>query len=348
MFRRRHIFILVHLLFWLIFAFSVMFSRPGEWFFDQSKEVCVRQIVLLGVFMAVFYLNLYVLIPRFLLQKKVAVYVGIALVIIVGAFYVNSLAASRFYQQPYNTAVIQNTPRYHAKKHFDSFVPGMIALMIGLGITISIIRKWQQELALRQQLEQEKVNTELTMLKAQINPHFFFNTLNTIYSYTLSDGQVARSAIANLSKMMRYVLYEAEVEHTTLNKEIAFIKEYIDLMKLRITPQTTVHFETRPGGEDVLIAPMLFLPFVENAFKHGVSNASEGVIDIQISGGDGCVELLVRNTIHEMRGMDEAMQGGIGLQNTRKRLELLYPGKYTLRTGRNRFNEYDVYLKLLQ
>lgn len=340
-------FVPVHVLCWLIFAFSVMFSRPGEWFFDQSKEVCTRQIVLLLVFMTVFYLNLYVLMPRFFLKRKTMAYVVIVLAIIVGAVYLNNLTAALMYDHVGNRqGHIHGTHAFRGRRHFDTFVPGMIALMIGLGITIRMIQKWQQETVLRQQLEQEKISTELAMLKAQINPHFFFNTLNTIYSYTLSDGDVARSAIANLSRMMRYVLYEAETAQTPLNKEIEFIREYINLMKLRITSKTAVNFMVQYTGSHVMIAPMLFLPFVENAFKHGVSNAEEGFINIGITGTDSTVELTVTNTIHETRSADEGNSSGIGILNTQRRLELLYPGKYSLLAAPQGEKEYRVILKL--
>jgi LytS/YehU family sensor histidine kinase len=136
--------------------------------------------------------------------------------------------------------IANNRRRWYRQDTWDLVVFVMTAMVIGLGITISFIQKWNEEVQLRQLLQQEKVSSELAMLKAQINPHFFSNTLNNIYSYTLTDGDIARDAITNLSKMMRYVLYETTAEKTLLSKEIEFIEEYIALMKLRITEKTKV------------------------------------------------------------------------------------------------------------
>lgn len=194
-------------------------------------------------------------------------------------------------------------------------------------------------------VEEGKGKDEITEL-AQINPHFFFNTLNTIYSYTLSDGDVARTAITNLSKMMRYVLYDAADRQTPLSKEIAFIQEYVELMKLRITRKTSVLFDASELQNEVMIAPMLFLPFVENAFKHGVSSISEGHIAIWIIQDSDFIELLVRNTVYENRRAAEDGSNGIGILNTTRRLDLLYPEKYSLTTGMINETEYEAHLKL--
>jgi len=220
-------------------------------------------------------------------------------------------------------------------------------MIVGLGISVTTIEQWHTTEQKVVKAEAEKVNAELSFLKAQINPHFFFNTLNTIYSYTLSDGDIARTAITNLSKMMRYVLYDAEGRQTSLSKEIAFIKEYTELMKLRITSKTTVLLQIQEQVTEVMIAPMLFLPFVENAFKHGVSSIKEGDIIIWILQTEDSVELRVRNTVYERPRTSEDESNGIGLLNTKRRLDLLYPGKYTLSTGMINETEYEAKLRLM-
>lgn len=348
MLKRKHIFILVHLFCWLIFAFGVLFSRPGQWTIDMPHEICARQFVLLGILMSVFYVNKYLLIPRLLLRKKVAVYVVTIVGIVVFFAFLNKLSARFFMNhQEAATGLVRSTMQRRNHGRIDTFVPGMILLMVGLGIAISFIQKWQEELQLRLRLEQEKVTTELTLLKAQINPHFFFNTLNTIYSFTLTNGDIARTAITNLSKMMRYVLYEAEGKQTFLSHEVAFISEYVALMRLRVTHKTTVEFNVQQQTTDVMLAPMLFLPFVENAFKHGVSNTSDSFIVIAIMQHDAeMVEFTVRNTLHERKRVSEEKGKGIGIQNTRRRLELLYPGKHELSAGEQKNGEFLVTLKL--
>ncbi len=336
---------------------GVLYSHPSGPDITVTNDFWIRQTDLLIILMAVFYFNYYVLIPRLLIRRKVIIYIVVAVALLVGVTCLNSFINSTFHLNPFvfNHPHPQHDgpggPNGHRDRHgpfgFETFVPGLNLLMIGLGITISFIQKWQQEVNLRQQLEQEKTATELSLLKAQINPHFFFNTLNTIYSYTLSDGDIARAAITNLSKMMRYVLYDAAGLETPLNKEIAFIKEYIELMKLRISAKTTVLLQVQESIGNAMIAPMLFLPFVENAFKHGVSGVTEGQISIWIMQTSGQVELIVRNTIYDTKRESEDDSNGIGINNTTRRLDLLYPGKYKLSAGPvNNDSEYEVKLKL--
>ena len=352
---RNNIAILVHLLCWFIFAFGVLYYHPTAWGVTFPKEFWIKQTILLVILVTVFYLNFYLLIPRLLFHNKVWAYILLTIALIIGitmlSNFINSFFNLNVFPFRQHQPMHPGHPRFpgHPDHHgrFDSFVPSMISLMVGLGITVSFIQKWQHEVSLRQQLEQEKVTTELTLLKAQINPHFFFNTLNTIYSYTLSDGDIARTAITNLSKMMRYVLYDAEGRQTSLSKEIAFIKEYTELMKLRITSKTTVLLQIQEQVTEVMIAPMLFLPFVENAFKHGVSSIKEGDIIIWILQTEDSVELRVRNTVYERPRTSEDESNGIGLLNTKRRLDLLYPGKYTLSTGMINETEYEAKLRLM-
>ena len=155
------------------------------------------------------------------------------------------------------------------------------ALVLGIGTSITVIQKWQKDKQEREALEKEKVSSELSFLKAQINPHFFFNTLNNIYALTQVDADKAGKAIHQLSRMMRYLLYETQQGQTMLGREIAFVKDYISLMQLRLTDAVKVIIDTPPHLLDMPMAPMMLLPFVENAFKHGVSATQQSHIDIR-------------------------------------------------------------------
>lgn len=342
---RSNIFILLHFFGWLILALGVLYNHPSDWGDHVPREFWIRQNLLLAILIVIFYVNYYLLIPRLLIKRTIYYYVPVVIAMVIATtFFINKIITLFGLDQ----MKFPNAQTVHPNHHgpWNNFVPGIILLIIGLGITISFIQQWQQEVILRQQLEQEKITTELTLLKAQINPHFFFNTLNTIYSYTLSNGDVARTAITNLSKMMRYVLYDAAGRQTPLRKEIDFIQEYVELMKLRITAKTTVSLEVKDLPSDVMIAPMLFLPFVENAFKHGVSGIEEGHISISILQKQDNVQLLVRNTIYDNRRIHEEQNNGIGITNTKRRLDLLYPGKYTLEAGIATNAEYEAKLQL--
>ena len=353
LFKKKYAFILAHLFFWLILALGVLYNHPTDWGTNIPMSFWVRQTILLVILIIVFYVNLYLLIPRMLFRNKVWLYVVSAIALVALVTYLNETIVSIFKLNSFFASLPPPPGMPHFKHHrqvfirrIDTFVPGLNTLMVGLGITISFIQKWQQEVALRQQLEQEKVSSELAVLKAQINPHFFFNTLNNIYAYTLSDADVARTAITNLSKMMRYVLYEAESGQAPLAKEIAFIREYTDLMKLRISNKTSVILEVPSQVGNEMIAPMLFLPFIENAFKHGVSGVDEGTILIRITQNAGEIDLYVKNTVYENKRANEDKSNGIGIANTTRRLDLLYPGRYTLTTGINDTSEFEVKLTL--
>ena len=224
---------------------------------------------------------------------------------------------------------------------------GTCALVMGVSTSIATIQKWQKDRQLHQDMEKDRVSSELSFLKAQINPHFFFNTLNNIYALTHIDVNTSRKAIHQLSRMMRYVLYDTQNATTMLSQEIDFVKDYISLMELRLTDMVKVNFITPATLKDVPVAPMLFLPFIENAFKHGVSSMLPSHIDIAISQTGEVVELIVENTIIKEQNNSLEQGSGIGLNNTRRRLDLLYSGKYTLAINEDKEqNIYKVNLTL--
>jgi len=229
----------------------------------------------------------------------------------------------------------------------DTLTLAISALVMGISTSMTTIQKWQKDKQEREELEKDKVTSELSFLKAQINPHFFFNTLNNIYALTQVDADVAGKAIHQLSRMMRYLLYDTQQGHTLLSQEIAFVKDYISLMQLRLTDAVKVNIDTPSNLKDVPLAPMIFLPFVENAFKHGVSATQQSHIDIIILQKDNILDLTVKNSIMKDNSVSLDTNSGIGLVNTRRRLDLLYPGKYKLEVSElNADNEYTVHLTL--
>jgi len=204
-------------------------------------------------------------------------------------------------------------------------------LVFGISTTIRLVRKWQEDEEVRKDLEKQKISSELSFLKAQINPHFFFNTLNNIYALTSTNVGTAREAIHKLSRMMRYVLYETQKEKTLLSQELAFLEDYIELMKLRLTEKAIVKIEKPASFQDELIAPMILLPFIENAFKHGISSKVESTIFISIKQENNQLLLEVKNRKFKNSGLKLDGSSGIGLTNTKRRLDLLYPNKHKLK-----------------
>ncbi len=186
----------------------------------------------------------------------------------------------------------------------------------------SKIEKMQEE------MEKAKLNAELAFLKNQISPHFFFNTLNNIYSLIGINAEDSQEAVLKLSKLMRYLLYESEHGNTKLSYEIDFMKNYIDLMKLRMSKKVSLAVEFPENTDDINIPPLLFIPFIENAFKHGITTRGKSFISISLS---STPEVLIFKCSNSNAGKGTPdTQRGIGLENAKKRLALLFPGKHDL------------------
>jgi sensor histidine kinase YesM len=202
-------------------------------------------------------------------------------------------------------------------------------LVLGISTSVAVVQQWQKESQARQLLEQDQMKSELVMLKSQINPHFFFNTLNNIYSLTFIDVVLSRESLHKLSRMMRYLLYETH-DTVPLSKEVDFVRDYVELMRIRLQKNTTLVVEGPEMFSEYAIYPMLLIPFVENAFKHGVSTKTCGRIHIRSSLVSRKFRFEVKNSIVSKVGLSAEADGGIGLSNTRRRLELLYKGRYHL------------------
>jgi two-component system, LytTR family, sensor kinase len=222
------------------------------------------------------------------------------------------------------------------------------ALSIGVSTSIAAVQKWQTEDGVRRQLEEQKINSELSYLKAQINPHFFFNTLNNIYSLINFDVEEAKKALLKLSRMMRYVLYETEKDKTLLSSEINFVNDYISLMQMRVSEKMKMDISIEEKFEDVVIAPMLFLPFIENCFKHGISGSRESFIQVHLHVNGKQLTLRTTNKIiSKNQASPETNQSGIGMSNTIRRLSLLYKQKHSLHIDNsNPENEYRLLLTI--
>ncbi|MEL6651494.1 MAG: histidine kinase [Bacteroidota bacterium] len=195
----------------------------------------------------------------------------------------------------------------------------------------SFIRDWWQNRRARQQLENEKLRMELAALKNQINPHFLFNILNGLYALALkNEDEPTANGIEKLSGMMRYVLYESNDTFVSLTKEIEYIQNYIELQKLRVNRQVSIILEIEGKVKEQLVAPMLFIPFIENAFKYGISAAKASEIVILISLEESQLQFQVENPIHHTTNSDHIGYQGIGLENVKKRLQLLYPNRHQI------------------
>lgn len=222
-------------------------------------------------------------------------------------------------------------------KHFirGPFLPKlmMALLMIGSSLAVAVFFRARQDRLKFKELQAAQLQSELDYLKYQINPHFFMNTLNNIHALVDIDSELAKEAIISLSRLMRYVLYESNQSTVPLRKELSFIAQYIELMKIRTDDSVTLTYEEpeAPCNSclDAGIPPMLLISFIENAFKHGISHREPSFIDIKVKCEDDRFHFHCANS-NFSRDTMKAQQGGVGLDNVRKRLEIIYPGRYTL------------------
>ncbi|MDX2360887.1 MAG: histidine kinase [Crocinitomicaceae bacterium] len=212
---------------------------------------------------------------------------------------------------------------------------------IALHLSVDWYFKWKNQ----QKLEEENTQIKLSMLKAQINPHFLFNVLNNIHSLAHKDADKTADSIIKLSEIMRYMLYESEQEKVTLEKEIDHIYSYLNLQKLRLIEQESVSFKVQGKTDGISIAPLIFIAFVENAFKHGQKNV-KNAIEISINVEGNRLYFQCSNLIRKMSETEERSEGKIGLKNIKRRLELLYENNYTLNIKQDN-ERFEVELEII-
>jgi sensor histidine kinase YesM len=205
--------------------------------------------------------------------------------------------------------------------------------VLALGTSIKVTEGWYINEKQKKEMENQKLGAELSRLKSQINPHFFFNTLNSIYSLAIVKSDRTPEAVIKLSELMRYIIYDTERKEVPLSKEVEYIANYIELQRLRLPEEVKVKLKTDLGKGDAVIEPLLLLPFVENAFKHGVDVEKGGriIIDIKLSGNE--LTLHVENPLVNDEVNIKDKHRGIGVTNTLKRLELIYSDNFTFTAG---------------
>ncbi|MCA6074676.1 sensor histidine kinase [Fulvivirga sedimenti] len=325
----------------------ILTLTPNSVDVNWPVEFWYRQLFLALLLTVGYILHSQYLLPKLLDRNKFLIY-GLSVIGVITAilllvhFFEDQIELPRRMHELFRPEKPYNPENRRGPFDFTSFF--LILFDLSLGVIIFLVRKQQNEQEIRKELEQLQVRTELSYLKAQINPHFFFNTLNNIYALTSIDVEASRTAILKLSAMMRYVIYDGDSQHATVSDEINFIENYIELMKLRLSKKVTLKFTKPSGTYDQPIAPMLLLPFVENAFKHGISStvASEVIITIQLTGN--VLDLYVENPIFPKSG-EQHEEHGIGIANTRRRLELLYPSRYNFEID-DKDNTFKVSLQI--
>ena len=261
--------------------------------------------------MAVYLINFYLFIPLLWFRHRFWLF---------GASNVVLIAVANLHLFGNN---LSSLPDYFRAGYTSLMIVTLLLCLMAIGIALSI-----RYMMRRSERKQKEVEAELAWLKNQINPHFLFNTLNNISSLAQIDGDGTQEAIMQLSDLLRYAMYETNKPKVPLDGEVEFMRNYVELMKLRCNEMTTVSARFDITDAQSEVAPLLFISLIENAFKHGMDSNAPATIDISLKQQDGTLVFNCDNTNNPKPTKDRS-GSGIGLENTRRRLDLLYPGRYT-------------------
>lgn len=323
---RKVVQFVLHVLIWsFLFSFPLLFSEEEP----AWRRILLRHWLPLFFSALIFYANYFLLVERFLLTKKVGYFI-----LINGALLLFCLLAMDLVRQ---TLILR--PFFSSQSSFRSrglnrpmgwFRQGpFLLLSVFISVAVRLTMGWYEAESKRKKQENEHLKSELTYLRYQLQPHFFFNTLNNIYALVEQDATLAQQSIHHLGKLMRYLLYESGTPEVPLAKEVAFIRDYVSLMQLRVPDSTDIqtHFPAVPP--DRLVAPLLFVSLVENAFKHGLHASLPSFVHLRLHIEENSIRFTVENSNHPKSGEDKS-GSGIGLENLKKRLRILYPDQHTL------------------
>lgn len=335
--------LLWHLVFWLVFIsfFAIVYGSFEEKYGLQFQIQLTDTIYQAPAV----YLCLYWLMPKLLWRERYgAFFLGVALVTF--AFSLLSWVVYVYVQNPLFWPEEGYTPDlWNWGKIFKA--TGKVYPVMMLAMVIKWFKYWYRNQKRTQQLEQEKLQAELKFLKAQVHPHFLFNTLNNLYALTLKQSQDAPEVVLKLSDLLDYMLYECNADWVPLKKEIKLVEDYISLERIRYGQRLEIAFDVRGAVEGQMIAPMMILPFVENSFKHGVSEElHQSWVSIDLTIKNENLTLKVENSKSKNGGHEDRFdyKQGIGLKNVQRRLDLLYTNQYDL----NVLDSEESYLVVLK
>jgi two-component system, LytTR family, sensor kinase len=353
--------VLIHVFIWCLFFLLPFLFYPVRF---ADKTIFFREALSKLFLVGMFYLNYYVLLPRFFERKKYFIYYSLALFLIIVAVGQDIIVREKLIKaRPFVIRMSENRSRRVNPDNpmGDFFIPfndsmgssastlplyethilgvsrgiffmslnkvisfSLILLLIGGIIRLGLSFIKSQNE--KKVLENANLNAEINLLRSQINPHFLFNTLNGIYSLANERSKETKVAILKLSDLLRYVLYDSGDEKVALSKDIQYVTNYIDLQRLRLSSKVLIDYRIEGNTQGYFISPLLLISFIENAFKHGISYSHSSTIRIWIKIFEKTLTLYVENPLAE----NNSFAGGLGLKNVTRRLELLYPGHHSL------------------
>jgi len=327
-----------HGMIWIIFGGIWFFLRYQD-YHSPNTALLVTAIKIFDLALLIYFSN-YVLVPKFLYRKKYFLFSFIFISVIA----VSSIIKMQILGRVTETPQLINWTTHFKTRLYDNIIPHFFLVIAGVAIKlISDYFRMQKRLV---EIAKEKAETELNFLKSQINPHFLFNSLNSVYFLIDKNNTEARQALHKFSDMLRYQLYEVKGDQVSIEKEMAYLKDYIALQQLR-TENCSVQFNVEEGMKSFFIEPLLLIPLVENSFKHlsHFVNGKKNEIKISLSKQNGEMSFEVRNTTEGKQFHEFSNDGGIGLNNVKRRLELLYPQKHKLAISEKE-GWFDVQLKI--
>ena len=335
--KNQYRYLLLHVLCWSVVIIAPLFFHSTEDSWAMAWNSYARSLGGTLSCMLVFYLNYLWIVPRFMLKKKDwKMFLLINLfVLVLGVLFVDVWRWICHQVLPAVVNVSQNVPRKRPPRisaYFYLVVWNI--LCIALAVAVRMYQRWQHLEEARKEAEAARAEAELSNLRNQLNPHFLLNTLNNIYALIAFDQDKAQTAVGELSKLLRHVLYENQQDYVPLYKEADFMRNYIELMKIRVTDNVKIDANINVQPNDATpVAPLIFISLIENAFKHGISPQGKGEIKIDLNQVDGDITCEIHNTCYPKRENDKS-GSGIGLEQVSRRLELMYPDRYTWEKGK--------------
>lgn len=368
--KRTYRSLIIHISIWILLlvvsavllgAFNPQVSKGDNFNF------AINYLYIWIVYVILYNLNYFIFIPKLLLKGRYFVYLIVVLVAIISISisiaeynlvrYRMSLEQASLeethrtdittYKKSHNIRDFENQIResYRAKYYNPFHINNLsttsaLTFILAIGIVLSLISKWRKRENVVSEIRRQKTESELAYLKQQINPHFLFNALNSIYSLVLTHSDQACDVILRLSNLLRYILYETDRDKVSLVDELTIMRDFIELQKLKCNDTSNISFTTKGDFDGLYIEPLIFISFIENAFKYGANSYDKSYIDISIEYDErnNLLYFHTENTTVNIKKKNE-FSGGIGIKNVSRRLDIIYEGNYTM----NITNENNIF-----
>lgn len=336
MVRKKLYTVAFHVVCWLLVALPTVVFVPLH--MRHSTLMYFMRLCLPLSLCILFYINYLWLVPRYFVKRRINVYICINLLLIILFAFGLDVLMDQMHSMEESSGWIAHRPPRPAPEPmalFFGFMRKMFPFLLSvvLAASLRLSMRWHKAETERREMEMKKTEAELSNLRNQINPHFLLNTLNNIYALISFDTDKAQRAVLSLSALLRKMLYGGKDNSASLKDEVDFIRNYVELMKLRLSKNVNIDLSVDvPGSDHIRVAPFIFISLVENAFKHGISATNHSFVFISLKYDAGKIICDIRNSNYPKDDTDKSGHG-IGLEQVAKRLELAYPGKYEWQKG---------------